>query len=221
MSWPALLAAGVLAALAVLLSPAVLRALPEPTGADAVGKIPYAALGSVWFRIAVGLATLIAGAIAFGTLGVEHWLAWSSLAWVNVIACVIDARTTWLPARLSQAGWLLAAAGALVVALAQGSAWPLVRAGVGAVVVGGLFHLLWWVSGTFGYGDVRLAATIGAVTALVDGGLVGASVLAGTALSAAVGIGYRASGRRGGFPYGPGLLAGPFVALLVRSVMGG
>lgn len=221
MTWPTLLVAGVLALLAASLSTAVLRALPEPVGADAAGKTPYVALATPRFRIAVGLATLAAGAIAFGALGAEHWLAWASLTFVNVIACAIDARTTWLPARLSHAGWFVAAAGAVVVALAQSSAWPLVRAGLGAAVVGGVFHLLWRVTGTFGYGDVRLAATIGAVTAMVDAGLVGASVLAGTALSAAVGVGYRLAGRRDGFPYGPGLLAGPFVALLVRSALNG
>ena len=221
MSWPALLVAGVLAALTALLSSAVVQALPEPRGADAAGKTPYAALDTIRFRIAVGLAALAAGVPAFVLLGPEHWLAWSSLTVANVIACAIDARTTWLPVRLSQAGWLLAASGALVVALAQGSGWPLVRAGVAAAAVGGLFHLLWRVGGVLGYGDVRLAATIGAVTGLVDAGLVGASLLAGTALSAAVGIGYRVSGRGGGFPYGPGLLAGPFVALLVRAVLGG
>lgn len=220
MSWPALLAAVVLAGAAWALTPVVLRALPEPATSDAKGKVPYAALVTPAFAAAVGVLGGLAGLVAFTALSVEHWLAWTALALVNLLACAIDARTTWLPARLSHVGWFVAAGGAVVVALAQGSAWPLVRAGLGAVAVGGLFHLLWWVTGTFGYGDVRLAVTIGAVTALVDAELVVASVLAGTALSAAVGIGYRLTGRREGFPYGPGLLAGPFVALLARLALG-
>ncbi|MBK8463432.1 MAG: prepilin peptidase [Nigerium sp.] len=220
MSWPALVAAAVLAGVAWALTPVVLRALPEPATSDAEDKVPYAALATPRFAAAVGVLGGLAGLIAFSALGGEHWLAWTALALVNVLACAIDARTTWLPARLAHAGWLVATVGAMVVALAQGSVWPLVRAGLGAVAVGGLFHLLWWVTGTLGYGDVRLAATIGAVTALVDIELAGASSLAGTTLSAAVGIGHRLTGRHGGFPYGPGLLAGPFVALLIRLPLG-
>lgn len=220
MSWPVLLAAAVLSATAWAVTPVVLRALPEPAPSDAEGKVPYAALATPAFATTVGVLGGLAGLIAFSALGGEHWLAWTALALVNMLACAIDARTTWLPARLAHVGWLVAAAGAVVVALAQGSVWPLVRAGLGAVALGGLFHLLWWATGTFGYGDVRLAATIGAVTALVDVELVVASVMSGTALSAAVGIGYRLTGRRDGFPYGPGLLAGPFVALLARLMLG-
>lgn len=220
MPWLAPSAALVLAALTCALTPAVLRGLPEPEGPGAEAKIPYSMLPTRGFVAAVGAACLGAGLIAFGVLPAEYWLAWSALVSVNVLACAVDARTTWLPARLSRAGWALAAAGVLPVAVAQGSAWPLVASALGALALGGAFHLLWRVSGAFGYGDVRLAATIGAVTAPLGVELVWASVLAGTLAGALVGIGYRAGGRRGAFPYGPGLLAGPFLALLARALGG-
>ncbi|MFT3877233.1 MAG: prepilin peptidase [Propioniciclava sp.] len=220
MSWPAAIVALTLAGLTCALTPAVLRALPEPMGPDTVGKPGYAALATPRFAWGVGAVSLAGGLIAFGALPAEHWLAWVALTSVNALACVIDARTTWLPARLSHAGWVIAAAGVPVVAVSHGSAWPVLGAAAGAIALGGGFHLLWRLSGAFGYGDVRLAATIGAVTGLVDADLVWVSAFAGTMVGALIGIGFRLGGRRGAFPYGPGLLAGPFVALGVRALMG-
>ena len=105
--------------------------------------------------------------------------------------------------------------GALVAALAWSSWTPLLAAALGALVVGGFFHLVWRLTGGLGYGDVRLAATIGAVTAMTSPTLVGAAVLTGTLLGAVTGVALRLAGRRGGFPYGPGLLAGAFLPLLL------
>ena len=92
---------------------------------------------------------------------------------------------------------------------------------VAAVAVGGgLFHLLWRWTGAFGYGDVRLAATIGAVTALDSVELVTTSLLLGTLVGAVWGVVHRLAGGRGAFPYGPGLLAGPFLALALTRLGG-
>lgn len=201
---------------------AILPRLPEPhpDESDAAEKLPYAALATPGFILATALAALAAGLAAFVTQPVQHWLAWSALAGVSVVACAIDARTTWLPRVLSWAGWGVAAAGVLVTAALAGSWTPLLASAVGAAVLLALFHGLWRFTGAFGYGDVRLAATIGAVTALSSATLVGWSLLFGTAAGAVLGIVHHLRGRRGGFAYGPGLLAGPFLASVLLGVSG-
>ena len=91
----------------------------------------------------------------------------------------------------------------------------------GAAAVGGLFHLLWaWSRGGLGYGDVRLMAAVGAVTALEGAMFAGWSVFAGTLLGAIWGLVHTAIRGRGvPFPYGPALLAGPFVMLALRPLL--
>lgn len=216
MPWLAPAAALASALITLLVTPWVLRALPDPDPSEADGKPPYASLATPVFAGVVGIASLIASLLALALTPWPNWLAWASLTTVNVLACAIDARTTWLPLPLARAGWVVAGAGATVVAIASSSWTPLLAAGVGAAALGGLFHLLWRYTGAFGYGDVRLAATIGAVTALESPGLVLWSLMAGSAAGALVGIVDRLKGGRGAFPYGPGLLAGPFLALTAQ-----
>ena len=192
----------------------ILRRLPEPDTAG-IWKRTYAELATPAFAAATGAASAAATLLTLVTTPPWLWPAWASLAVVNVWACAIDAATTWLPARLSRVGWLVAGVGALVAALAWSSWTPLLAAALGALVVGGFFHLVWRLTGALGYGDVRLAATIGAVTAMTSPTLVGAAVLTGTLLGAVTGVALRLAGRRGGFPYGPGLLAGAFLPLLL------
>lgn len=214
----AVVAALLVAALTAALTPLVLRALPEP--ADPDGKPPYADLATPGLVAGVFVACAAASWVVVSAQPWPHWLAWAALGTVSVVACAVDARTTWLPLPLARVGWAVAAAGAVLVAVASGSAWPLVAAGAGALALGGLFHLLWRWTGAFGYGDVRLAATIGAVTALDSVELVTTSLLLGTLVGAVWGVVHRLAGGRGAFPYGPGLLAGPFLALALTRLGG-
>lgn len=220
MHWPTPAVALVCALLTAFATPWVLRALPEPDASTADGKPTYASLATPRFALIVGSTSLIATLLSLHTLPWWHAVAWASLSTVNVLACAIDARTTWLPLPLARAGWLVAAVGAGLAALAVGSWTPLAAAALGASALGGLFHLLWRFTGAFGYGDVRLAATIGAVTALDSAALVSWSLLLGTLAGALVGVASRLAGRQGAFAYGPGLLAGPFLALLLRQWVG-
>lgn len=221
MHWPAPVSAVVLALAVLLLTAPVLRRLPEPPPDQADGKPTYASLATRRFTVVAAAAAFVAGLCAFSLTPAPHWVAWVALAGVNVVACAIDARTTWLPALLSRAGWVVAAAGAVVVAVVDRSWTPLVAAAVGALVAGGFFHLFWLVTGGIGYGDVRLAATIGAVTALGSVALVGWSLLLGTVVGAVAGVVHRVVGGDGAFPYGPSLLAGPFLALVLGALVPG
>ncbi|WP_300077884.1 hypothetical protein [Propioniciclava sp.] len=208
MGWNPLLAVPLGLLVALTVAP-VLRHLPRVADAP-----DYAALATTRFRASAGIATAFAAAAVMLWAPPAHWVAWAALVLAGVPAVCIDAATTWLPLPFARAGWVLAAAG-VVVAAAHSPDPPsvLLAAVLGALLVGGFFHLVWALSGAIGYGDVRLMVTVGAVTALGGATLVVAAVFLGTLLGALAGIGHRMRGRRGAFPYGPVLLAGAFAAL--------
>lgn len=198
-------------------APPVLRALPEPTDADAT-KVLYRALATRGF--AVGVAALSVAALAVVAARVPASLSplWVPLASVGVLLVAIDALSTWLPLPLTRALWVTTGAGALAaIALAEPAArGPLiVRVLVGAAAVGGFFWLFWRLAGGLGFGDVRLAPILGAATAAISGEVLILGLLIGTGLGALHG-GVRHIRRLAGpFPYGPPLILGSFVSLAV------
>ncbi|MFT3971862.1 MAG: A24 family peptidase [Micropruina sp.] len=198
-----------LAACLALATPTILRALPAP--ADEPGTDPYGRLATPAVAVAVFLVVALAGTLVVVVAPAEA-PAWLGLTAPGVLAAVIDARTGYLPKRLAQAAWLLTAAGLLTA-----GGWlgvdSVVRAGLGAFVTGALFWAFWRFGGGFGYGDVRLAPVIGAASAVVGWPLLAGALLLGGVLGICWGLAWRASGRGRAFPYGPALVAGPFLAL--------
>lgn len=220
MPWVPPLTAAIAATVAGLATPYVLRALPEPVAdPDVATKVPYRALATPGFAAAVALGTLAATGVVVALTPADEWLAWTALSMVGVLAATIDARTTWLPLPLARASWGVAALGIAAATLLRREVSPLLWAGVGALGVWLFFEVLWRVTGGIGYGDVRLMATVGAVTGAHDPALVLRAVLTGTVLGAVWGIAHRMWRGEGPFPYGPGLLAGPFVALAIPALM--
>ncbi|MDO5501232.1 MAG: prepilin peptidase [Propionibacteriaceae bacterium] len=220
----ALLLAGVLTGLA---STPVLRALSAPadTSADttdttAAGVPAYAALAGHRFSLAVAGCSLAALAAIWLRLEAVQAIVWLPLATVGVLLVAIDARTTWLPLALTQVLWLTTLSSAVVqVGLTPASERGALagRLLLGALVVGGFFFAFWWLAGGLGFGDVRLAPVLGAVTASVSWQLLVAALLLGTILGAAHGIVCRLCHRDGGFPYGPALVAGAFLGLVLAG----
>lgn len=219
MSWLPVAVAALVAALAGWAAGPVLRALPEPLDdPDAAGKPSYASLATPGFTVGVGLAGGLSSLLAFALSPPELWLAWLALSGVGVLSAAIDLRTTWLPLPLARAGWACASAGVALAAVQRRDPAPLLWAAAGAMGLWLLFEVAWRVTGGFGYGDVRLMATVGAVTGAHDPGLVLPGALAGTLVGAAWGVVRHLRGGRGAFAYGPALLAGPFVALVWWSL---
>jgi leader peptidase (prepilin peptidase)/N-methyltransferase len=221
---PALLAAPLLAALlavaVTLATPALLRWLPLPP--DEEGVAPFSELATPRFRLAVFACSGIAGAIAFSCLPSVQWPAWIGLVSLGALLGLIDLHTTFLPLRLNYLTAALAAVGVAVSAWLQGDWWVLVSAAAAGAVGAGLFWLIWWVSHGFAFGDVRLAGLIGIVAGSRSGAFALATFFFGTLVGAAWALAQR---RRKGtdepFPYGPALLLGPLVALLVSRLMPG
>ena len=215
---PALLAAPLLAvvlAVAVTLAtPALLRWLPVPPDED--GVAPFLELATPRFRLAVLACSAIAGTIAFTCLPAAQWPAWIGLVSLGALLGLIDLHTTFLPLRLNYLTAAVAAVGVAVSAWLQVDWWVLVSAAIAGAVGAGLFWLIWRVSHGFGFGDVRLAGLIGIVAGSRGGAFALAAFFLGTLVGAAWALVQR---RRKGidepFAYGPALLLGPLVALMV------
>ncbi|MFC5179635.1 prepilin peptidase [Nocardioides taihuensis] len=170
MSLLAAVAAGAAAgALGGVLTPVVVRRLPEPEPSPSVPEdegpkelyadvaahahlAPLAALGGALGGVAVALGT--------------GW-TWSLVVWLPALLVApaltwVDWRTRLLPSLLV----LPATAAAVVLGLVgwgvSGSYDDLVRAAIALVMARSVFWALWWIrSAGMGFGDVRLSALLG------------------------------------------------------------
>ncbi|WP_203569184.1 prepilin peptidase [Aestuariimicrobium ganziense] len=221
MSAPPLALAVVLTLVATVASWFWVHRMPEPDDAAEVGKRPYASLGWPWWVSTVVLSVVLAW-WTHDQPAAWVWLAWCS---VGLVLVAVDLATTYLPARLQQVLTGLVVAG-LVAAAASGS-WTTVASAAlgGALAAGGLFWLVWRFSSAFGFGDVRLAFTLGALAGAHGWAFWWTSLLLGTALGAVVGLVTSVVRRRrphplgSAFAYGPWLWAGPWLALAWADLM--
>lgn len=203
-----------LAAAAVALLPAVLRRLPEPDVDEDETGPGYAGLArpsTVLLHLgAAGAATTV----VLLRVPAGLWPLWWPLLTAGVAGAVVDARTTWIPRPLCQAGWAL---GVVSAALALGvtSGRTVVVAVLGALAAGGLLWLVWRLTGGIGYGDVRLMPLVG--LAAGSFGVLGWwwGLLLGTLLGALVSVLRRLLHRPSPMPYAPALVAGPLLAALL------
>jgi len=218
--WMSLLAAVVTGGLVAAATGPVLRWLPEPgpDEPDADTKVRYAALAGSRFAVGVGAAAGAAALLAWVSLPLTVQPLWAVLASVGVLLAVIDAITTWLPRRLTQAGWLLMLlAGGLTLLLGADLA-DLVRMVLGALAAGALYLGVWALTrGGLGFGDVRFAPLVGAAAAGHSWTLLLWSLTLGSVVGAGHGLVRLLRRRTGGFPYAPSILAGAYLAALALT----
>lgn len=221
MTWQAItpaLVALLLAGLVAALTGPILRWLPVPP--DEPDARPYAELLSPGFRIAAAATALATGLVAFYLTSPRLWLAWSALVLAGPLLGLIDGHTGLLPRRLNYIGLGLAVAGAGLAAWLSMDPSILLWAVIGGV---GGFALFWLVSsfsgGQFGFGDVRLAAVLGVITGATSLPLMFWAFLLGSLVGVVWGlIATRARGVP--YPYGPSMLLGLPLALIVRQLIG-
>src|SRR5215217_629033 len=213
----AIAAALIIAVVCALLVRPVLQRLPEPGGGH--DKPLYRDLPTVRFML---VCVVLAGlATAVSWLSLPHYIQpmWAVLATLGILLAAIDARTSWLPLRLTQIAWLAMAIAALVSALLGGGIWIAGRAIVGAAIAGTLYLLVWLISrGGFGFGDVRFAPLLGAASAAGSWSLLWLTLLLGTVIGGVLGLLRLARGRREAFPYAPSMLIGAYAACLVTMI---
>jgi leader peptidase (prepilin peptidase)/N-methyltransferase len=148
--------------------------------------------------------------------------AGSWLTLCGVPLAFVDARVRRLPDVLT-----LTCCGGLAVLLTAAAGlddrWAsLLRAGIGAVAVAGMFLLLALARpGSAGLGDAKLGLSTGALAGWFGWGVLLQSVFAAFLLAAAVGLvliaARRATLRAGSLPFGPFLLAGCLAAVLLAG----
>lgn len=216
--WDVALLVVVTAVPVLVLARPLLRRLPEP--AEPEGKVAYARLPTTRFvAVCTLLAAAGAGLVAL-TLPPTTWPLWWVLAAPTLVLVAVDARTTWLPLGLTRAVWALAV-GAAATASFLGGPPLLVRCAVGAAGAALLYLGLWRLSrGGIGFGDVRLAPVLGAAAASVGWSTLFSTLLLGSLVGAAVGLVLVLRGRAGAFAYAPSMLAGAFLACVVRVLSG-
>jgi leader peptidase (prepilin peptidase)/N-methyltransferase len=154
-------------------------------------------------------------ALRFGWSG--ELPAFLVLAGAAVLLTVVDLQHRLLPNRVVlpslAAGVLL-----LTVAALAEQAWaPLLRAGLGAVVLFAAFLVLALISpSSLGMGDVKLAALLGLHLGWLGWGVLVLGAAAGFAVQAVVALGLLATrriGLRGELPFGPAMLLGAGLAI--------
>ncbi len=222
------------------LAPYLIRRLPEPppdpapeegveltaaqrARAEEPPKELYADLGRLpWVA---PLAAAVSG-IAGGGLGLVLGWDWLlCLVWplvpVGVALGIIDARTRLLPSVVVLPATAVALAYGAARWLATGDSAEVVRGLVALLVVRTVFWLLWFIrQAGMGFGDVRLSALLGCVLGYAGWGEVVVGLYAAFLLFAVPGV-LLAIVRRDrkllkrAFPFGPFLLVGAWVGLVV------
>jgi leader peptidase (prepilin peptidase)/N-methyltransferase len=197
----------------------VLRTLPEPAAASL--KVPYRALATTRFVLVAGLLATFTAVLSWFAVPAAAMPAWLVIGTCGVLLAMIDARTTWLPLRLTQASWVLMVA-AVGLGWLLGGGWQLVaRAAGGAAIAGALYLVVWLLTrGGFGFGDVRFAPLIGAAAAACSWRLLIWALALGTLAGGVNGLVRLLGSRPGAFPYAPSMLAGAYLALAVGRLGG-
>ncbi|MFJ4783354.1 prepilin peptidase [Streptomyces sp. NPDC088794] len=164
---------------------------------------------------------LVCAALAAATGTRPELGVWLLLAPVGVLLTLVDFRVQRLPDPLTLplAGAALALLGAVAFVPEHAGDW--LTALYGALALGGGFFLLFLINpGGMGFGDVKLALSLGAVlgwygwatvmlgtfAAFLFGGLYGGALVVG-----------RRAGRKTAIAFGPFLIAGAFVGLLIGA----
>ncbi|MGR6972023.1 prepilin peptidase [Streptomyces cynarae] len=172
--------------------------------------------------VLVGAVTALVCAVLALATGTRPELAvWLLLAPVGVLLTLVDFRVQRLPdvLTLPLAGAAPALLGLAALAPEHAGRWR--TALLGALVLGGAYFLLFLLNPHgLGFGDVKLAPGLGAVLGWYGWGTVVLGTFAGFLFGGLYGLGLvlaRRAGRRTTIPFGPFLIAGTFVGLLIGA----
>lgn len=151
--------------------------------------------------------------------------AYLYLAAVGLALALIDLDTKRLPDVLTLPSVGVGAALLSLATVLGDHPGALLRAFVGAFIVGAFYFVVWFVypSG-MGFGDVKLAPTIGAYLGWLSYGVVAVGVFTGFLYGALVGVGLmvlQKGGRKTKVPFGPFMLLGALTAILAGQPIWG
>jgi len=164
---------------------------------------------------------LVCAALGAATGTRPELAVWLLLAPVGVLLAVVDFRVQRLPdvLTLPLAGAALVLLGLVALVPEHAGDWP--TALYGALALGGAFFVLFLINpGGMGFGDVKLALGLGAVLGWYGWPTVMLGTFAAFLLGALYGgvlVVARRAGRKTAIPFGPFLIAGAFLGLLIGA----
>ncbi|SCE17085.1 leader peptidase (prepilin peptidase) / N-methyltransferase [Streptomyces sp. PpalLS-921] len=190
---------------------------PGPDTAVPAGRPRYAP------GVLAPAVTVLACALLAWAVGPRPELAvWLAAAPVAVLLCVVDRRVHRLPDALTLP---LAAAVALLlggVALLPGRTGSWTTALLGGAALGGFYFLLFLINPDgMGFGDVKLALALGVALGWYGWAVLCAGGFAGFLFGAVYGLGLlllRRAGRKTGIPFGPFMIAGALLGLVLGGL---
>lgn len=164
--------------------------------------------------LAVAALWAVVGQRASAGLPVWWWPVPLVLGWFGVLLSGTDLVVRRLPDALTLPAYPLVAGLLAVAALGTGNAGPLARAAAGALLWAGGYAAVRLVApGALGGGDVKLAGSLGALTAATSWPGFVLAILAANVLTAAVAAPARMLGYRD-VPHGPAMLAAAWLVVL-------
>jgi leader peptidase (prepilin peptidase)/N-methyltransferase len=151
-------------------------------------------------------------------------IAFAYLAVVTVALAAIDLEHRRLPDALTLPAYPVLAVGIAIYAGMEHEWWILIRALIGAAIVGGVYFALWlgYPKG-MGFGDVKAAGMLGMALGAVGWGAIAVGAIAGPLIGGVVGVAVMIRTRRTRgvtIPYGPWLIAGAWVGILAGELIG-
>jgi leader peptidase (prepilin peptidase)/N-methyltransferase len=167
------------------------------------------------------VTVLVCAGLALATGTRPELLVWLLLAPAGVLLAIVDFRVQRLPdvLTLPLAALALVLLGAAAVLPEHAGRW--LTALLGALVLGGAYFLLFLLNPNgMGFGDVKLALGLGAALGWYGWSTVVLGAFAGFLFGGLYGLGLvvlRRAGRRTSIPFGPFLIAGAFVGLLIGA----
>ncbi|MEU2155028.1 prepilin peptidase [Streptomyces sp. NPDC019396] len=162
-------------------------------------------------------------AVLTATAGIRPETAvWVLLAPVAMLLALVDRRVHRLPDQLTLP---LAAAAALLLggaALLPGAAGSWTTALLGGLALGGAYFVLFLINPNgMGFGDVKLAVPLGTALGWYGWEVLFAGAFAGFLLGAVYGFGLvllRRASRKSAIPFGPFMIGGTLIGLLLGAV---
>ncbi|TGA96102.1 A24 family peptidase [Streptomyces sp. MZ04] len=164
---------------------------------------------------------LVCAALALTTGARPELGVWMLLAPFGVLLAVVDFTVHRLPdvLTLPLAGAALALLGGAALLPERGGSWT--GALYGALALAGAYFVLFLISPNgMGFGDVKLALALGAVLGWYGWGVLLLGTFAGFLLASLYGAGLviaRRAGRKTAIPFGPFLIGGAFVGLMIGA----
>lgn len=190
---------------------------PDDPGEPPARPVPYRTSAAV-----PAVTALVCLLLGYATGPRPELAVWLLAAPFAVLLALVDRNVHRLPDQLTLplAGASALLLGAAELAPGDGGSWP--TALLGGLALGGVYFLLFLINPNgMGFGDVKLALSLGVVLGWYGWTVLFAGAFAGFLLGSVYGVGLmllRRANRRTAIPFGPFMITGAFLGLLLGAL---